>query len=1217
MAASRGPSPCALPGGRRRMYDGAASILSLVLNPLVLLLLVSEHALLPVVAEATKTAATDAGITTALPPCDVHGVASRDVALQNGSTFEMTCTLTRWPHEKQFKLAVLRSRDEPVPTAELHRNNETSITWRRPNVKDADTANYYCLVSGDDCESVYNATALRVGYFPTKPPFPTCSGDFEIFTCVWELPDNKIETRYEVILRVGYCNATVGLQPRNLTCQLKTSGSVIYRIEEEFFKFVVKGSNMFGAEQWEYNVDHFANVMLQPPAVVNCRAKTFNASVNWTGLPEISTFPDAVYEVRMRWDYGEDITTSVENSVDTSVDDLVPNTRYDVSVRVKFAKARDQLWSPFSKTGHCKTSKSRATVLPKVTENSFIIQDLDDHRKVRLFYQRVPRFLWNGDYMSYILHWCSSSGQCATHRVSGERSYTDVFHLSRVETYTFRLYSENELGSSLKSVRVLVPSADLVLPVVQDAYIVEESPNQSRFKLPTWRTDKPDEVQHYTLFWCSEGGSKDMDSCSGGVFWATVKSAGDALTAMECAFTGRCKYAIAMRSAHAVSPMTWVDCVVPNSNEYENLFKGQDMVHYDKITDTTAQFAFLTKCSGLVADRDIRVCIAQGQDEQRGNETWEAAIDADPATCFNQTAGHEKTVYLENLSPETTYLLNVTTVLEDGNVLKHRPLIFKTQPKATTYLATTLIVAYVVVVALAVVGVVFWRRVSTYVKVYKNTTVSVLIPADFAKEPLKKSESVRSNLREYVLGSKDSPYGLPQIIPRENKGVVSGLQYPELDCLLQDSLPSDANDASATTYTTSASEQSLPTDHPSVGYSLVSTTQDEPEPVLDSAYSKFSTFQDASNEAPAPLLKNNYSRLSSLFLGGFGTSAGDPAPTVPEQNGYSKFAAFIDSPPAGGGDDAEEVLKPADRSDVLEARCATAGAPYVQVVDDAVQKNSEDKGFIQPYTKLGCTSVPLHGVSVQGPPDKPENCTSGYTPLPTLMAMSVKPPQCENTDDMLAGAERSNTRSPMDSALPQNEPHQPYTQATTLCAWPPDQDRLREAQVSAGPYSIINVEVPDGTKDCLPGVHCAPPYVKAACEPETSGIHGVPQPSAKTEALTPAYSKVGARTVGEERVDSTCSTNPMPSTSVPENYAFAALPATACCEQTENDKIGHQGCASPRVEADLLSEEYSGPTKDPSGVRPTLCNGGYTSWEVLAKQRDCSAGVYARAVKNA
>ncbi|KAL1469350.1 hypothetical protein MTO96_005047 [Rhipicephalus appendiculatus] len=666
-------------GGRRRRTWQRAAISAV---PLLLLLLLFE----PVNAapeELVPTTSKDDSSPTSLPPCDVDGAASRDVTLLNGSEFEMTCTLT-------------------------------SVTWRRPHVSDADAGTYYCLVRGAACESVYNATGLVVGYSPQMPATPTCSGQkFETFQCGWETPDNRIETRYTVSLLVGprtafsriECKNSVSIEPRNLTCQLKTSGKLIYRIEEEVLRFEIIGSNMFGAKKWEYVVDHFANVVLEPPKVVYCNALTFNASVNWTGLPPISTFPDVVYEVRVKHDNGADITISVQNRRVTSVEKLIPNTRYDISVRVKFAKATDKVWSPFSHSRYCKTGKTRPTVLPKVAENSFLIQDLDDRRKVRLYYQRVPKFLWNGDHMSYVLHWCSSSGECGTHRVSGERSYADLFNLSRVESYTFHLFSENELGRSNRSVRVVVPSTDLVLPPVQHAYISEDRDSLSRFSLAKWEERRREQVHHYTLFWCRQD-SKDAETCDGDLSWASVKSAGDALTALGCAFAGLCRYGVATRSAQSVSPMVWIECVVPRSKEYQSLFQGQDAVHYDEITDTT------DRTSHSVTRRRWKLAA----DTNPHNAT-----DADLTECFEELAGPEKTVRISNLKPATTYQADVKTTLEDGTTVNHRLLIFKTQAKSSVFIATSFIVLYVVLVIVAVAAILSWKRISEYISVYKNT----------------------------------------------------------------------------------------------------------------------------------------------------------------------------------------------------------------------------------------------------------------------------------------------------------------------------------------------------------------------------------------------------------------------------------------------------------------------------------------------------------------
>lgn len=1199
--AADGSRPC--PRSGRRSWHRAGTAACLLFQALVV----------AVAAADSETTAATAIPTTRLPSCDVDGVASHDVTLQSGSPFKMTCTLTAWPPKHRFELNVLRSREHPVPASELHHNNATSVTWSKDHVEDTDAATYYCSVKGDDCESVFNATALTVGHIPKQPHPPSCFGDrFETFTCSWQIPDNGVDTMYEVLLRVGPnyvfslipCNKSSGAHPRSLVCQLNTSGKMIYRIEEQVLMFEVNGHNMFDTQQWVYAINHFANVELAPPKVVNCNARVWNASVNWTGLPDISTFPDVLYEVRLKRSSGEDITLSVKNSGETSVQQLIPNTRYDVSVRVKFSMARNELWSPFSKPQHCKTSKTRPTVLPNVTENSFIIQDLGDRRKVRLFYQRVPKFLWNGDNMTYVLHWCSTSGKCASHRVSGERSYVDLFNLSRVESYTFHLFSKNELGLSLKSVRVIVPSADLVLPPLQDGYISEVQASKPRFSLAKWDRDNPavvGKVHHYTFFWCRKS-SKDIESCDSDMSWASVKSAGDVWSAAECAIAGHCKYGVATRSAEAVSPMAWIECVVPRSKEYQGLYQGQDGVHYDEITDTTARLAFLTKCSGLVASRLIRFCPVDDWDEQQSNETSTLPIDLDSTDCLLHKAGPEKVVSVDKLNPATTYQVSITTVLEDGTTVPHRKLIVKTQSRAYYILATSVIAVAVVLAVLAVVGVFFWRRISSYVEVYKNTTVKVLIPADFAKEPLKKTESVRSNLREYVLGSKNYSYRLPQITTVQAEEAADSLQYPELDRLL-DGSPSDSTNIDIP-YSSFALSTSLPENKPAPGYFILSPSQDErmQGDIGSSAYSKFSTSQNPPEEPLAPPLANPYSRLSSLFLSGFESSGKMDAVVVPQESCYSKFAAVGDRthPEAGGESDSEHKK---------EMQSSVPAAPYVQVTSDLAHPSKDQHEPIQPYTKLSSTLQPYHSPSVLKPPQAMWNHAGGYTSLPSLITMcnpsrSVKTPAPFSEDRCSAGV----GSAPKNNLVDQSEPYQMDSGGCSR------RDELSDTPEPVSPYTSVNGDAQCGVKVTPAEIDRAPPYVQAACVPPAS-IHGT-SPFAKTQVPLEGYSQV-ATCVDKNHGDGIsgdvprkCATLPELSAFLPEDYLPDA--PLSCAEPSG----GNDNDSDSYAEADLLSVEYSGSANGQSDGNPAFCSGGYTSWDVLAKPKECGVDSYARAIRN-
>lgn len=841
--------------------------------------------------------------TTALPPCDINGTASSDITVRNGSTFEMTCLLTRWPGNEHYEIGMLRSRYDVVPASQIRRHNATSATWTRPNVQASDSGTYYCSVKGSACESVFSATALLVGYAPLEPFSEGCSGDhFETFQCSWRTQDHYIRTRHEVILRVGNsgvyslipCNMTDQIESQDLTCRLTTSGKTIYRIEEPALHFEVIASNAYGTAKWTYAVDHFAHVKLPAPSLLGCHSETDKMSISWTSSPKISTFPDILYEVRLRYNSKEEREITINNSDKVVVGGLIPNTVYNVSVRMKFARASAELWSFYSDTLQCKTKKTIPTALPKVAENGFMIQDFKDTRKVRLFYQRVAKSLWNGDRMSYVLHWCSSRGECASHKVTGERTHVDLFNLSRVENYTFQLFSENDVGRSLRSVNVLLPSSDQVMPSVQDAYVSEVKILNPTFTLaPRTMSDK---VLHYTLFWC-RGVDDEMGACENDVSWATVKSSGDAWSAASCAMSGRCKYGVATRSAEAVSAMTWIDCVLPNSREYQDLMRGEDSVHYDEITDTSVQVTFLTKCAGLVASRIIRFCALRGPEEALlGNNT---VPESEFEECTNSAAGPEKTVLLRNLYPETTYQVTITTVMEDGMSIRHRPVRIRTQGRGPTALATAAVVVAALLVALTVVAAIFWRRISVYIEEYKNTTVKVLIPAEFTKESIKKSDSIRSNLREYVLNNKNSPYGIAHVLRSQNlQEQAENALSPEADCLLKDTRPGipvlpERSLPTSDKYFNETPQQTPLLDTLSPGYSMVSSLQDKNSEPIGNAYSKFSALQDQETMQIPPLARG-YSLFSSFALDNPDTKSIVKEPlTTDGTPGYSKFAPFL------------------------------------------------------------------------------------------------------------------------------------------------------------------------------------------------------------------------------------------------------------------------------------------------------------------------------------
>ncbi|CAN7946928.1 unnamed protein product, partial [Ixodes hexagonus] len=237
--------------------------------------------------------------------------------------------------------------------------------------------------------------------------------------------------------------------------------------------------------------------------------------------------------------------------------------------------------------------------------------------------------------------------------------------------------------------------------------------------------------------------------------------------------------------------------------------------------------------------------------------------------------------------------------LEDGTSILHRPVRIKTRERGPTALATAAVVVAALLVAITVIAAIFWRRISVYIEEYKNTTVKVLIPAEFGKEPIKKSDSVRSNLREYVLSNKDSPYGIPHILrsPKLQEPAEEA-QCPEADRLLGDTSPGiptlpDITLLTSDKYFDEATRQAPLVNTPSQGYSMVSMSQGKNAEPIDHAYSKFSSLQDCETTQKSPVVRG-YSLFSSFALNKPDANSAAKEPLAMEGTpGYSKFAPFL------------------------------------------------------------------------------------------------------------------------------------------------------------------------------------------------------------------------------------------------------------------------------------------------------------------------------------
>ncbi|KAL3230893.1 hypothetical protein MRX96_003549 [Rhipicephalus microplus] len=413
---------------------------------------------------------------------------------------------------------------------------------------------------------------------------------------------------------------------------------------------------------------------------------------------------------------------------------------------------------------------------------------------------------------------------------------------------------------------------------------------------------------------------------------------------------------------------------------------------------------------------------------------------------------------------------------------------------------------------------------------------------------------------------------------------------------------------------------------PAAGYSVLSTILDDtPVPGSNTAYSKLSSLREAPEGMPKPSLLNDYSRLSSMFLSAH-------APSATEKNAYSKFAAFLEKP-STSDDELPETLKTPDCSMPMEMGSTNKASFYVQVGENGAKKVAEAEIPMQPYAKLGCTSSlpPDPASSSREPPQKPENRVTGYTPFPSLLFMDKL---SEGQPKASAKPESPENPCLKDSAAGQSDLSQPYAQASFNAS--PRGVALPEGRDCAGPYTVLNMDPSLGeVRDTLPGVHHVPPYVKASREPSSASLD-CETSQAKDDEPAPAYSKVGAPTapLPQDCPDSSTKEDSGTFHRCPPGEAQSPVPESSCDFTVlaplahadpgrtsvfgDRDELGEVW--GPRVEegTDLFSVEYSIPaSKESMSAKPTLRGGGYTSWEALAKQRDCDGDARLHAVKNA
>ncbi|XP_064476992.1 uncharacterized protein LOC135390922 isoform X2 [Ornithodoros turicata] len=680
----------------------------------------------------------------ALPPCPAKGGATEDVLLQNGSSFTMSCNLT--DAEEGLTIGI---RKEETWLSSV--NSSRVVVWKKDYVQGDDRAIYYCVVRGDHCgPTPFSATSLAVAYAPLKPTKHWCIGhNLETFTCYWSIPKIWTNTTYRVLLRVGteevhsviICEDTLVWDAANVTCRLVTAGGAIYRIEEKTFHFTVQANNTFGGQQWEYEVDHFRNVHLSAPTGVMCQPSKDSIYVTWDGLPEVSSFPPVHYRVEVA-DHPQLTRNVTGENYSTITDGPVPYIRYDVTVRAKFDQS--DTWSPGSGTITCTTSKDRPTAVPKVTANGFSIENYKEARNVRVYFQGVPKELWHGEEMRYVIVLLDGKGGHTI--VATNRSDYELRELSHNKGYTARIYSENEVGRSAGYATLTIPATNRLLPPVEGAYIDASQVWSVRLHV----REGEDMNATYTLFWrCGREEKVALESLS----WKELSKRDKKVDVASD--PSSCVYAIASQKGGQVSPMTWIDCVTPKSREYEELLSGTDRVFAAEVTDSSIRLAFLSKCNPLVATRQIH---------------YHAATDESYKLI---TLEDEKEVTIPELSSKTNYVVSISSFLEDGRVVFHEQLRLKTRSRALLMVAIGLCVGFLLFVIVGCILVAWCRRFSAQFVKYKTATVEVLVPADFSQITSDSSSDSQSS-QAPLLASEQSQHTTPYLDnPNEQEGTIT------------------------------------------------------------------------------------------------------------------------------------------------------------------------------------------------------------------------------------------------------------------------------------------------------------------------------------------------------------------------------------------------------------------------------------------------------------
>ncbi|KMQ98366.1 cytokine receptor [Lasius niger] len=459
---------------------------------------------------------------------------------------------------------------------------------------------------------------------PKEPSNFTCiSRNWEQINCTWDRPQNYVHTEYELTFKLS---GVIPEKAVNLSVLNKTSNSAM-----------LQWSLPFPLQSFPPGVTH--KIMYQ---------NHWDKDKDWKVI---------IIDTEHRLHKRHFNLTGLEYA----------NTVYDIRVFLRSAKAvGENMYSEKSDITF-RTLPTLPSFSPRTDIGSFEIIENNGNRDIYLYWQTIPQYYENGDNFKYQINHVEENGhKIILEPIETTRTYAKFKGLS-FYNYRFKIVSTNKVGINKNYTEIVVPSRDEMPhePIAFTKMAFEGGLYELSWKPPITYKDITNPITNYTIFWCDNERDRPYQ-CTGYLNWTHVSKTTTVYNITVPDPNKVYQFAISANTNRGSSGMIWSSCTVIHTK----VLGKMKSVWINRIGSDFIEVGWKLDCSdriGIVEGFKIYYCPIMSpldRDKCKGPKL----------NITIKSYSHMIGGIVKNLTPYTTYMLEVTTVTKNGESQPSEPL---------------------------------------------------------------------------------------------------------------------------------------------------------------------------------------------------------------------------------------------------------------------------------------------------------------------------------------------------------------------------------------------------------------------------------------------------------------------------------------------------------------------------------------------------------------